>query len=134
MFFIGQNLTYSFLEPLMFFWLTLHCLEFISDHAKEILLVNKYKLHGKPIMKQKQTFSLVSDIGKNRFLKKCKVKVSLRTYNFCYNLNCRGIITDHIWISSNYNSLLFPIIFGLHLSIISDLKLVWFYSRIIAEL
>ena len=56
MFFIGQNLkhvrmTYSFLELLIFIWLILQCLEFISDHAKEIVHVNKYKLHGKPIMK-----------------------------------------------------------------------------------
>ena len=40
MFFIGQNLvhvhmTYSFLEILIFFLLTLQCLEFISDHAKK---------------------------------------------------------------------------------------------------
>ena len=49
MFFIGQNLkyvhmTYSFLELLIFFWLTLvdiKCLEFISHHAKEIFYVNE---------------------------------------------------------------------------------------------
>ena len=70
MFFISQNLkhihmTYSFIELLIFFWLTLVdtlCLEFISHHAKKIFYVNEYKLHGKPIMKYKQTFSLVSDI------------------------------------------------------------------------
>ena len=46
-FFIGQNLklvqmTYSFLELLIFFWLTLDisCLEFISHYTKEILYVN----------------------------------------------------------------------------------------------
>ena len=49
MFFIGQKLkpvhvTYSFLELLIFFWLTLvdiSCLEFISHHAKEILYVSE---------------------------------------------------------------------------------------------
>ena len=59
MFFIGQNLkhvqmTYSFLELFIFFWLTvvdIQCLEFISNHAKKILYVHEYKLHGKPIMK-----------------------------------------------------------------------------------
>ena len=59
MFFNGQKLkpihvTYSFLELLIFFWLTLvdiSCLEFITHHAKETLYVNKYKLHGKPIKK-----------------------------------------------------------------------------------
>ena len=57
MFFIGQNLRHIHL--------TLQCLEFISDHAKEVLHVNKYKL-----MKWKQTFSIVSDIDveKNSFL------------------------------------------------------------------
>ena len=48
MFFIGQNLnrvhmTYSFLELLIFFWLTqvdIYCLEFISHHITEILYVN----------------------------------------------------------------------------------------------
>ena len=49
MFFIGQNLRHIHL--------TLQCLEFLSDHAKEVLHVNKYKL-----MKWKQTFLLVSDI------------------------------------------------------------------------
>ena len=70
MFFIGQNLkhvhmTYSFLELLIFFWLAvvdIWCLEFISHHAKEILYINEYELHGKPITKEKQTFSLISDI------------------------------------------------------------------------
>ena len=59
MFFIGQNLkhvhmTYSFLELLIFFWLTLvdiYCLELISHHAKEILYGNEYKFHEIPIMK-----------------------------------------------------------------------------------
>ena len=45
--------------------------------------------------------------------------VSLHTYNFCYNLNYRGIITDYICVSSIYDSLLFSIIFGWYLSIIS---------------
>ena len=54
MFFIGQNLncvhmTYSFLELLIFFWLTqvdiysqvdIYCLEFISHHITEILYLN----------------------------------------------------------------------------------------------
>ena len=48
MFFIGQNLkhvhmTYSFLELLIFFWLTqvdIYCLEFISHHITEILHLN----------------------------------------------------------------------------------------------
>ena len=48
MFFIGQNLkhvhmTYSFLELLIFFWLTqvdIDCLEFISHHNKEMLYLN----------------------------------------------------------------------------------------------
>ena len=47
-FFIGQNLnqvymTYSFLELLIFFWLTeadIDCLEFISHHITEILYLN----------------------------------------------------------------------------------------------
>ena len=47
-FFIGQNLkhvhmTYSFLELLIFFWLTqvdIYCLEFISHHITEILYLN----------------------------------------------------------------------------------------------
>ena len=68
MYFICQNLehihmTCSFLELFVFFWLTLvdiWCLEFISHHTEEI--VCEYELHGKPIMKWKQTFSLVSDI------------------------------------------------------------------------
>ena len=46
-------------------------------------------------------------------------KVSLHTYNFCYNSIYRGIITDCKCVSSTCNSLLFSIIFGLHLSIIS---------------
>ena len=58
MFFIGQNLkhvrmTYSVLELLIFFWLAvadIYFLEFISHHVKEILYVNEYKLHGKPII------------------------------------------------------------------------------------
>ena len=81
MFFIGQNLKhihmmYYFLKLLIFFWLTLHCLEFISDHAKEVLHVKKYKLHGKPIMKWKQRFSLVSaiDVEKTSFF---NVKLNL---------------------------------------------------------
>ena len=69
MFFIGQNLkhihvTYSFIELLTFFWLTLVdtlCLELTYHHAKKIFYVNEYKLHRKPIMKYKQTFSFVSD-------------------------------------------------------------------------
>ena len=48
MFFIGQNLNrvhmiYSFLELLIFFWLTqvdIYCLEFISHHITEILYLN----------------------------------------------------------------------------------------------
>ena len=48
MFFIGQNLkhvhmTYSFLELLIFFWLTqvdIDCLEFISHHITEIWYLN----------------------------------------------------------------------------------------------
>ena len=48
MFFIGQNskhvrIRYSFLELLIFFWLTLvniYCLEFISHYIKEILYIN----------------------------------------------------------------------------------------------
>ena len=46
------------------------------------------------------------------------LKVSLDTYNFCYNLNYRGIIANYKHVSSAYNSLLFSKIFGLHLSII----------------
>ena len=48
MFFIKQNLkfvhmTYSFLELLIYFWLTLvniYCLEFISHYIKKILYIN----------------------------------------------------------------------------------------------
>ena len=44
-FIIGQNLKHHhmnyFLELLIFFQLTLQCLDFISDHAKAILHVNK---------------------------------------------------------------------------------------------
>ena len=34
----------------------------VSHHAKEILYANEFKLYGKPITKEKQTFSVVSDI------------------------------------------------------------------------
>ena len=47
------------------------------------------------------------------------LKVSLHTYNFCYNWNYRGIITDYKCVSSTYNFLLFSIICGLHLAIVS---------------
>ena len=46
------------------------------------------------------------------------LKVLLHTYNFYYNSNYSGIITDYKCVLSNYDSLLFSIIFGLHLSII----------------
>ena len=47
------------------------------------------------------------------------LKNSLHTFNFCCNSNYRGIITDYECVSSTYNSSLFSLIFGLHLSIIS---------------
>ena len=47
------------------------------------------------------------------------VKVSLYIHNFCYNLNYRRSITSYKCVSSTYNSLLFSIIFGFYLSIIS---------------
>ena len=47
------------------------------------------------------------------------LKDSLHTFNFCCNSNYRGIITDYECVSSTYNSSLFSLIFGLHLSIIS---------------
>ena len=55
LFFIGQNLkhvhmTYSFLELLTFFCLTLEVIwVYFSPHQRNI--VREYKLHGKPIMK-----------------------------------------------------------------------------------
>ena len=56
------------------------CLEFISHQAKKILYLDEYIFHGKPFMKQKQTFSLVSDIDveKNVFY----VKLNLFKNNF----------------------------------------------------
>ena len=61
MFFIGQNLkhvhmTYSFLELLTFFRLTLDnlCLKFISHHTKEMYANTNFMGN--------QSFSLVSDI------------------------------------------------------------------------
>ena len=89
MFFIGQNLkhihmAYSFIELLIFFWLTLVdtlCLEFISHHAKKIFYENEYKLHVKPIMKYKQTFSLVSDTDVEK-IGDFYVKLILFTNNF----------------------------------------------------
>ena len=40
---------------------------YFSPHQRNVC---EYKLHGKPTMKEKQTFSLVSDtdLGKTRFL------------------------------------------------------------------
>ena len=61
MFFIGQNLnhvhmTYSFLEILIFFWLTqvdIYCLEFISHHIKELLYLNINPKGNQPWNKHK---------------------------------------------------------------------------------
>ena len=63
-----------------------------------------------------------------------KIKVSLHTYNFCYNSNYRGNITNYKCVWSTCNSLLFSII--LHLSIIlvwfrHKIKLLWFYLWIL---
>ena len=48
-----------------------------------------------------------------------KIWRSRYTHNVCYNSNYRGIKTDYKCVSLTYNSLLFSVIFGLHLSIIS---------------
>ena len=37
---------------------------YFSPHQRNVC---EYKLHGKPIMKEKQTFSLVSDIDVEKF-------------------------------------------------------------------
>ena len=85
MFFIGQNLkhvhmTHSFLELLIFFWLTLVdiCLEFISHHTKEILYVN-INFMGNHSWNKNKHFHLflmtVSDIAVEKpVLFKCKAK------------------------------------------------------------
>ena len=57
----SHNLTYSFLELFVFFWITF---EFISHYQKNT--ISKYILQGEPVMKQKQrakiyTFLLASD-------------------------------------------------------------------------
>ena len=63
----SHNLTYSFLELFVFFWITfvnIFCFEFISHYQKNT--ISKYILQGEPVMKQKQrakiyTFLLASD-------------------------------------------------------------------------
>ena len=68
-FFVGQNLkhfhtTCSFLELLIFFWLTLVCfyyLKFISPHIKEIFYVNTNSKRNQSWNKNKH-FHLFSDI------------------------------------------------------------------------
>ena len=72
MLFIGQNLkhihmTYSFIELLIFFWLTLDILVFaVYFWPQQINIIYEYKLCGKPVMKQKQTFAI--DVEKTFFL------------------------------------------------------------------
>ena len=80
MFFIGQNLkhvhmTYSFLELLIFFWLTLdiYCLEFISHHTKEKRYANT-NFVGK--QSWNTNHELVSDIDVE------KTKLLMINFNF----------------------------------------------------
>ena len=69
MFSNGQNLkhvdmTCSFLEPLIFFWLNIvdwSCLEFISHIIKEILYVDPNSKENQSWNKKRHIFSLVSD-------------------------------------------------------------------------
>ena len=74
MFSIGQNLnlvhmTYSFLELLIFFWLTqvdIYCLEFISHHIKEILYLNINSKGNQPSNKHKHFHDLFLSRNKNK--------------------------------------------------------------------
>ena len=79
MFFIGQNLklvyvTYSFLELLIFF-----CLEFISQHTKEILYVNT---NFKGNQSWNTNHELVSDIDIEKKKRSFNVKLKLIMYKF----------------------------------------------------
>ena len=74
MLFIGQNLkhvhmTYSFLELLIFFWLTLdiYCLEFISHHTKEKRYANT-NFVGKQSWNTNHELVSDIDVGKTCFL------------------------------------------------------------------
>ena len=73
MFFIDQNLnqvymTYSFLELLIFFWLTevdIDCLEFISHHITEILHLNT-KSKGNKSWNKSKHFHLILSWNENK--------------------------------------------------------------------
>ena len=75
LFFIGQNLnhvhmTYSFLELLIFFWLTqvdIYCLEFISHHITEILYLNTKSKGNQSWNKNKHFHLFFHEIKTNIF-------------------------------------------------------------------
>ena len=87
MFFIGQNLkqihmTYSFLELLIF--LEVLSRVYFSLHQKNS--VYKYKLQGKPIVKEinKYTFSFFSNIYVKKF---CFLHVVLNSLSTAFNFS-----------------------------------------------
>ena len=130
MFFIGQNLnhvhmTYSFLELLIFFWLTqvdTYCLEIISYHITEILYLDTISKGNQSGNKNKH-FHLFLSWNKNKYfhLFLYKVKIPCEQLSLIFS-------QFHEYIFRSGRSQMF-----FKIGALKDFAMFWIKNRLLLE-